>query len=193
MTKEKKVDNDKLIVLDQKELEELRKMLREAQAEAAQHDPKVIEKIAADTNAGKIDPDKNYVVMSTGKWKTIEEGFKKLAAPVPPQKPAAPGNTPYLVTIIIMTVIGVLAITAFLSVRPDENILVVSGIVFTFLTPITASIMTFMQSRDTHKAVNSRLDQFIETAGKAAFAEGSTSGRHDAEARADVLAAKKDE
>jgi hypothetical protein len=182
------VDNDKLIVLGQDELEELRKMLREAQAQAAAADPKVLEKIVADTD--ELDANKNYVVLSTGKWKTIEEGFKKLAAPVAADKPAAPTNIPYLVTIVIMVAIGIAGVIGFLSIRPEENILVVTGIMFAIITPITTSIMAFMQSRDTNRAVNHRLDAFIESEGKVSYAEGKDRGRHDAEDRADVLAKK---
>lgn len=187
MTKEKP-EEKKIIVIDQKELEEFDRMLQKLKAEAAQPDPEVVKKVV-DTNGGKIDPEKRYVVLDTGRFREWEKIFKKISAIAEPEKPAAPSNVPYLATIIIMVAVGILGVLGFLSIRPDENILVVAGIMFAIITPVTTSIMTFMQSRDTHKAVNSRLDAVIEHAAASARAEGMEAGQDKANLRTDELKA----
>lgn len=187
MTKEKP-EEKKIIVIDQKELEEFDRMLQKLKAEASQPDPAVVKRAIIDTNGGKIDPEKRYVVLDTGRFREWEKMFLKISTIAEPEKPAAP-NVPYLATIIIMVAVGILGVLGFLSIRPDENILVVAGIMFAIITPVTTSIMTLMQSRDTHKAVNSRLDAFIEQAASSARAEGMEAGREKADLRTDELKA----
>ncbi|RPI95517.1 MAG: APC family permease [Chloroflexi bacterium] len=106
-------------------------------------------------------------------------------------------NTPYLVAVLISLVIGIGGVVALVSLRPDFDVLVVSGVVFAFLTPTTTSILSLMksqetnrQARETHLSVNSRLDAFIKSASDAARAEGLQEGRDKANARTDALAGK---
>lgn len=179
--------NDKIVVIDPDKIDELQKELDELKKLSANRIPEVVKKIVTH-GGGVIDPEKRYILLETGKYKTIEAGFKRLAAiPVESDKPKAPSNAPYLITIVIMMIIGILGVLGFLTVRPQENILVVSGIMFAIITPITTSIMAFMQSRDTNKAVNHRLDDFLRDAENAALAKGEKIGRREAEDRADIL------
>lgn len=142
-----------------------------------------------------------FVVIDTGRFREFERMFKELtAASVEAQKtepPQANTNAPYLVTVIVMMVIGVAGVTTIVTLRADFDILIVAGVVFAFLTPTTTSILSFMkaqetnrQARDTHLAVNSRLDAFMKSAGEAEFAKGEKVGRRESEARADNLARK---
>lgn len=182
-----KKEKEKIVVIDPDKLDELQKELDELKKLSAHRIPEVVKKIVTN-NGGEIDPEKRYILLETGKYKIIEEGFKKLAAiPIESDKPKAPSNAPYLITIVIMMMIGILGVLGFLAIRPEENVLVVSGIMFAVITPITTSIMAFMQSRDTNRAVNHRLDEFIENAENIASAKGEKIGRKDAEDRADVL------
>jgi hypothetical protein len=121
--------------------------------------------------------------------------------------PPQTSNTVYLVSIVVMVLIGILGIAAIVSLRPDTDFLIVSAAVFGFITPTTLALMTFLkaqeasnQAKETHLAVNSRLDAFIKQSSAAARSEGRDEGRLLAnqrndenraanEARADVVKA----
>lgn len=101
----------------------------------------------------------------------------------------------YLTAIIASLVVGVGGLSLILFIRPDYDPLLVAGIIFAFLTPTTTSLLSFIQAKEakeqakeTHLAVNSRLDQFIKQATLVAKAEGVDEGRKDANARTDLLA-----
>lgn len=108
---------------------------------------------------------------------------EKLALP-------SPNNTPYLVAVLIMALIGVLGVVGVTYLRPGEDNTVLIGLVLGFLAPTTLSLLAFMKSQETHLSVNSRLDDFIRNAENAARGEGEKAGQRQAEDRADALAAQ---
>jgi hypothetical protein len=113
----------------------------------------------------------------------------KLARPVP-------NNVPYIIAVVVMAVIGVVAVVAITIARPDKDNTAVYAIIFSSLTPTTLALLAFMKSQETHLAVNSRLDQFIENADRAARSEGElvgrAAGRESANERTDVLKRQED-
>lgn len=97
----------------------------------------------------------------------------------------APSPFAAIVAVLLIGVTGVVTITIL---RPDLDPLAVSAVIFGFLTPTTLSLMSYLKAQETHLAVNSRLDQFIINAAKAAEAVGKEVGRKESEARTDDLA-----
>ena len=101
-------------------------------------------------------------------------------------------NSTYLIAIVVMVLIGISGIALIVSLRPDTDFLIVSAAVFGFITPTTLALMTFLkaqeatqQAKETHLAVNSRLDAFIKNAEAAARAQGKDEGREAANLRSD--------
>lgn len=90
-----------------------------------------------------------------------------------------------IVAVLLIGVVGVVLVTVF---RPDLDPLAISAVIFGFLTPTTLSLMSYLKAQETHLAVNSRLDQLIINASKAAEAVGKEVGRKESEARTDDLA-----
>lgn len=93
--------------------------------------------------------------------------------------------------IVAVLLIGVAGVVTIAVLRPDLDPLAVSAVIFTFLTPTTLSLLSYLKAQETHLAVNSRLDQFIKNASKAAEAVGKETGRKESEARTDTLARDK--
>lgn len=109
----------------------------------------------------------------------------------------------YLWVAVALVVAGIVGIAAIMTWRPDTDFLIVSGSVFTFVTITITNLFGYMkakdaetearearfQARETHLAVNSRLDAFIKSAEAAARAQGVQAGVITANARTDELAA----
>lgn len=85
-------------------------------------------------------------------------------------------NTPYLLVSGGMAVVGVIAIVAITSLRPDQDNAVLIATIIGLLASTTASILSFQKSQQTHLSVNSRLDSFIASAEAAAGAKGQLQG-----------------
>ena len=96
-------------------------------------------------------------------------------------------NTPYLIAIVSMLLIGVVGIAAIVIARPDQDNTVLIATVFAFIGPTTLSLLAFMKSQETHLSVNSRLDGFIRNAEAAASAKGNLEGQKIANERTDAL------
>lgn len=92
------------------------------------------------------------------------------------------------VAIVAVLLIGVAGVVVISVLRPDLDPLAVSAVIFGFLTPSTLSLMSYLKAQETHLAVNSRLEEFIRNATKAAQAVGQEAGRKESEARTDELA-----
>lgn len=92
------------------------------------------------------------------------------------------------VAIVAVLLIGVAGVVLVTVLRPDLDPLAISAVIFGFLTPTTLSLMSYLKAQETHLAVNSRLDDLIENAKKAAEAVGKEVGRKESEARTDDLA-----
>ncbi len=69
------------------------------------------------------------------------------------------------------------------------------ALIFGSIGPTTLSLLAYMKSQETHLSVNSRLEQFISSNGRAQRAEGELAGRAagQLEETARMLAAKKEE
>ncbi len=96
---------------------------------------------------------------------------------------------PYIIAITLMTTIGIGAAVLITLIRPnspDNTGLIV--LIFGLLGTSTTGLLSYLKAQETHKAVNSRLDAWIEAATAAAAAEGQRAGRLEAEARGDLLA-----
>jgi len=107
--------------------------------------------------------------------------------------PKLASNTPYLVTVGVMFLIGIAGVVLIAALRPTTDILTIIAAVFAFLTPTTASVLAFQKAQETHLSVNSRLDGFIKNAQAAALAagkeQGIAQGAADANARTDAIKA----
>lgn len=97
----------------------------------------------------------------------------------------APNPFVAIVAVLLIGVVGVVLVTVL---RPDLDPLAISAVIFGFLTPTTLSLMSYLKAQETHLAVNSRLDDLIDNAKKAAEAVGKEAGRKESEARTDDLA-----
>lgn len=100
-------------------------------------------------------------------------------------------NTPYLIAIVSMLLIGVVAIATITIKRPEADNTVLIATVFAFIGPTTLSLLAFMKSQETHLSVNSRLDGFIKNAEAAAAARGNIEGQQIANERTDAIAKAK--
>lgn len=102
--------------------------------------------------------------------------------------------TPYLVAIVVMAAITIVPIVAIAIARPGADNSSLYVMIIGFSTSTTAAILALMKSQETHLSVNSRLEQFIRNADRAARSEGElvgrAAGRASAEARTDVLSDK---
>lgn len=109
-----------------------------------------------------------------------------------------PSSPKYVLAVIVMALIGVAGIVVIGMIRPDDDLLVISGIVIAILSPTTTGLLSFMkgtensqQNKQTHDMVNSRLTEFIEAQTQLAEARGEKIGRQKAEDRADEKRMKK--
>ncbi len=104
-----------------------------------------------------------------------------------------PGNLPYVVAIVIMAGLAITAVAAIAILRPGTDNSALYLTIATFVTPTTLSLLAFMKSHDTGKAVNGRLEEFLNARSVAAhaqgLAEGRAQGRLESNARTDALAA----
>jgi hypothetical protein len=97
--------------------------------------------------------------------------------------------------VVVFAVIGLLSAVAILALRPESDIIVVTGVVGGLVTSITLSFMGYLksseaneQSKETYHLVNSRMTMALDDAIKAAIGEGRKQGRRESEARTDKLA-----
>lgn len=102
-----------------------------------------------------------------------------------------PNNIPYILAILGMMGLGIAGSVTVIIAKVMEPLLV-TGAIFAFITPTTASMLAFMKAQETHLSVNSRLDEFMRNASFAARAQGRQEGRAEgqqvANARTDTLA-----
>jgi len=146
------------------------------------------------------------VIIMTNKrtGESINVGKSVINKDVTKKSTLTPG-LPYLIAIVIMIMLGVLGVILIAALRPEDDIVVVGGLVFGFVTPATVSILTFIkaeeakfeseaakaQAQETHALVNSRMEQAIKDAARAAYGDGVKDGRESANQRTDDLHTKK--
>jgi SMODS and SLOG-associating 2TM effector domain len=90
----------------------------------------------------------------------------------------------YLLTVILLVLIGAALIAAILALRPASDPLVVLGGVGGFVGSIGAGVLSYMKSEETHNLVNSRMDEWMEARDRIAHAEGLAKGQALAEVKA---------
>ncbi len=89
----------------------------------------------------------------------------------------APNNTPYVIATVIMASVCVLALVFINYTRPDKDNSTLNTMIIGFTTTTTWALLAFLKAQETHLSVNSRLDQFIKNADRAARSEGELVGR----------------
>jgi len=152
--------------------------------------------------------EKNYVKISTGRFREFEKLFKKISVEVDVPKNKEASNVPYIIAVIaaLFTAIGGVAIIT--ALRPDLDFVAVSGGVFLFVGVVITNIFTIIkdqnqariarelslsqqeilkQSQETHKLVNSGWDEFKKAWGDVRFAQGKDVGKAESDARTDKL------
>lgn len=89
----------------------------------------------------------------------------------------AQSNMPYVVAVLVMSLLGVGAIIGITLMRPDKDNTTVIASLVGFLAPTTMALLAFMKSQETHKAVNGRMDKFIKAAVAFAYTQGADEER----------------
>lgn len=69
-------------------------------------------------------------------------------------------NTPYLVAVVVMVLIGVVVVMAIVLFRPAVDNSQLIATVLSIIVPTTAAILSLMKSQETHLTVNSQLAQW---------------------------------
>jgi len=102
-------------------------------------------------------------------------------ADMPDEKPS--NAMPYVVSVIILFLLGIILIGGVLYLRPATDPLVVIGVVFGFLISSGASIAAFIKSQETHLTVNSQLTAWKKEFYQMAHGEGVIQGTRDEQDR----------
>lgn len=100
----------------------------------------------------------------------------------------SPGNLPYVLAVMFMSLLGVIGLISITVLRPDKDNTTLIATVLGFLAPTTVAILTLMKSQETKLLVNGRLDTMIEAAKTAAFHAGAANERSTMQATATVEA-----
>jgi len=89
--------------------------------------------------------------------------------------------------------LGVVAIVMIVGLLPDEDSTALIGLVTGFVALGIGNILTYAKSHETHKTVNSRMDEFklslektAREAARLAYAEGEAAGRVQGKEAADL-------
>lgn len=99
-----------------------------------------------------------------------------------------PSNVPYLVAVVVMTLLMIVGILVISIMRPDKDNSIQITMIVGFTTTTTGAILAFMKSQETHLSVNSRLDGFIKQSSQIAHHEGHDEGVAAEQARVPVAA-----
>ncbi len=70
----------------------------------------------------------------------------------------------YIVSAIVVLLLGLLAIFGVFLVRPDKDNSAIITIIIGVITPTSVTILAFLKSSDTHLTVNSLFDKVMEAA-----------------------------
>lgn len=99
---------------------------------------------------------------------------------VPMNQPINPlqkgSNTPYLIAVVVMVLIGVVAVLSIVLLRPDSDNSQLIATVLSMIVPTTAAILALMKSQETHLTVNSQLAQWKLDFADLKRAEGEKEG-----------------
>lgn len=80
---------------------------------------------------------------------------------------------PYIIAIIVMSLIAVVAVLMISMMRPDADNTILIATILGFTATMTTSIMSLLKSQETHVSVNSRMDQWKEDVTTMLRAEGA--------------------
>jgi len=69
-------------------------------------------------------------------------------------------NIPYLISILLMSLLGVIGTLSIVLLRPGEDNASLYISVASFVLPTTTALMAFLKTQETHLLVNSRMDEF---------------------------------
>lgn len=92
-------------------------------------------------------------------------------------------NTPYLIAVVVMVMIGVIAVLAIVLLRADKDNTQLIATIVGMIVPTTAAILALMKSQETHLTVNSQLDQWKRDFAALQRAEGEKEGITGEQAR----------
>ena len=98
-------------------------------------------------------------------------------------------GTPYVVAVVLMTMIGIVAILILTLVRPDKDNSQLIATILSLIVPTTAAILALMKSQETHLMVNSQLAKWKLDFAALMRAEGGKEAVHEEQER---IAAMKD-
>lgn len=102
----------------------------------------------------------------------------KLPSQAPP-----PSKAPYVWAVVTLMLISVCMVLGIIALRPAYDVMLVIVGVTGFMAPTLAAVLSFLKAEETHAAVNSRLDAFMEEHGRAQRAEGVAEGTDDERSR----------
>jgi len=117
------------------------------------------------------------------------------------KNPNTPNAPQYVGAVTVVVGFVLLGAVIVVVARPDSDIVVVLTLSFGFATSMAGTVISAMksqeaslqaqaaneQAKETHLIVNSRMEQAIKDAAKAAYGEGVKAGREDANKRTDML------
>jgi|ERR1700722_1700083 len=89
----------------------------------------------------------------------------------------------YLLTVILLAMIGAILIGTILTLRPAADPLLIITAVSGFVASIGAGVLSYMKSQETHMLVNSRMDEWMAAQDKVSRAEGVVQGTSDEQSR----------
>lgn len=154
---------------------------------------------------------KHYVYIDTGRFRELENAFKKATAnaiEIPAKEIKLPPseNRPYMIAVVITIVMSLVIFLFVLSWRPDIDILIVGAVELGFSTTIITLLINTMitqetkreareakqQAQETHLSVNGRMDAFMKNVEAVAMAKGREEGQQIANERTDNLAKQKE-
>ena len=90
---------------------------------------------------------------------------------------------PYVVTVAMLLLLGIVLVGLCLYLRPTLDPVVITGVVFAFLTPTFTGIAAFLKSQETHLTVNSQLTSWKSEFYAMSHAEGMLKGASEEQAR----------
>lgn len=91
----------------------------------------------------------------------------------------SPGALPYVLAVVVMSILAAATSVTILYLRPALDALDVLGRVMSLFAPTTLGLMAYMKSQETKLLVNGRLDSMMEQAKQAAFHQGRASMREE--------------
>lgn len=90
----------------------------------------------------------------------------------PPAGSLSTSNTAYMIGVVVMVAVAVVAITLIAIFRPERDNTVLASMIIGFIGTATISILTLLKTTETHRSVNGRLQEFLDSTRDAAHSAG---------------------